>query len=385
MHNRREVLLACLAGLAGQSILSRAAANQRGVPAGDFSAVEPLMHRFIEEHHIAGASMAIAYQGRIVSDRGYGFADVETRQPVEPRTLFSTASVSKSITGIGILKLVEEGRLGLNARMVELLGDLRPLRGERIADPRFREITVHELLFHGSGLPHDMPEEKDSTAFDERGKDRGYRALMDERLLFDPGTEHKYSNAGFIILELIIERVTGQRYEPFIHQHVLRPMGIARMQLERPGGYVPEETHRYLPGGRRPAQRRAANWLAPSGALARFASAVAGSGGGPTFLNPRTMALMLEYPPSLRAAGREQERRAHVGLGWDTVETFPNGTFRFSKNGGKPGVQAWLEHLETGIDWALLFNTGEPKEASNPLGEARKMMYGAFAQILGRG
>src|SRR5580700_4555663 len=118
MHNRREVLTAFVAGLAGQTIFSNgAAANQRGRDRGEFSAVEPLMHRFIEEHHIAGASMAIAYQGRIVSDRGYGFADVETRQPVEPRTLFSTASVSKSITGIGILKLVEEGRLGLNARM----------------------------------------------------------------------------------------------------------------------------------------------------------------------------------------------------------------------------------------------------------------------------
>jgi CubicO group peptidase (beta-lactamase class C family) len=204
-------------------------------------------------------------------------------------------------------------------------------------------------------------------------------------LLFDPGTEHKYSNAGFTILQLIIERVTGEKYEPFIHQHVLRPMRITRMHLERPGGYGPDETRRYEPGGRRPAPRRAANWLAPSGALARFAAAVAGSGGRPTFLNPRTMALMLEYPPSLRAAGREKERPVHVGLGWDNVQTFPDGTYRFSKNGGKPGVQAWLEHLETGIDWALMFNTGEPKENPNPLGEARKMMYAAFAQILGRG
>jgi hypothetical protein len=93
---------------------------------------------------------------------------------------------------------------------------------------------------------------------------------------------------------------------------------------------------------------------------------------------------MLEYPPSLRAAGQRQRASGHVGLGWDTVEEFPNGRYRFSKNGGKPGVQAWLEHLETGIDWAFMFNTGAPKEGPNPMGQARKMMYQAFDQILRR-
>jgi CubicO group peptidase (beta-lactamase class C family) len=382
MHNRREVLTAFVASLAGQTIFSNgAAANQRGRDRGEFSSVEPLMERFIEEHHIAGASMAIAYQGRIVSDRGYGFADVATRRPVERNTLFSLASVTKSITGVGVLKLVEEGKLDLDARVVQVLRDLHPPRGERIADPRFREITVHHLLFHGGGLQHDLPGSGD----DERAEERGYRQLLEKPLLFAPGTEHRYSNAGFIVLRLVIERASGERYEPFIRQHILRPMGITGMHLEPERGYGPDETHRYQAGGRRPAPRNTGNWLASSGELARFASAVAGSGGGPTFLSPKTTALMLECPPSLRAARKGRPDASHVGLGWDSAEVFPNGTYRFSKNGGKPGVQAWLEHLESGIDWALFFNTGAPKERPNPQGEARKMMYEAFAQILRRG
>ena len=135
----------------------------------------------------------------------------------------------------------------------------------------------------------------------------------------------------------------------------------------------------YLLSGARVSEGR--RWLATSGDLARFASAVAGSG-GPTFLRPKTTELMLKYPPSLLAVGK-QKGAGHVGLGWDTVEQFPGGRYRFSKNGGKPGVQSWLEHMETGIDWAVLFNIGAPKDGPGQLGPIRKLMYATFTQILG--
>jgi N-acyl-D-amino-acid deacylase len=384
---RRTLLTSLAAGCAGPSLLwTPATADPRGpAPAGnpprrDFASLEPLMEQFVERRHIAGASMAVAYQGRIVSDRGYGLADVATRQPVEPQTLFSIASVTKSFTAVGVLKLVEQGKLDLNARVVNVLTDLRPPRGQRIVDPRFRQITVHQLLFHGSGLPHDSK----GGGNGERVEEDGYRELMTQPLLFEPGTDHRYSNAGFVVLRLVIEHVARQPYEAFIKQHVLQPIGITRMHLEPERGYGPEETHRYQPGGQRPAQRSGGNWLATSGDLVRFASAVAGSGGRPTFLQPQTTTLMLSCPRSLQAAGKAKPDMPHVGLGWDTAEIFPNGAFLFSKNGGKPGVIAWIEHLTSDIDWALLCNTGAPKDGPSPLAEARKVMYAGFAQVLGR-
>jgi len=321
----------------------------------------------------------------MVIARGYGLADVEARRPVEPETLFSTASVSKSITGIGVLKLVEEGKLELNAPIIPLLKELRPLPGQRVADPRFHKITVPDLLFHGGGLPHDAqtPGRRNEDGIENEEKaELQYRWLLGQPLAFDPGTQHAYSNAGFIVLRLVIERVTGQAYEPFIRQHILRPMGIARMRMEAPGNYRPDEAHRYNTGGRQPAARNVANWLATGASLARFAAVVAGSGGAGPFLGRRTTALMLEQPPSLK----NQNPRRHVGLGWDTVEQVGDG-YRFSKNGGKPGVQAWIEHLEYCVDWGLLFNATAPKEASRdrpqPLAEARKLMYAAFQNTLG--
>jgi N-acyl-D-amino-acid deacylase len=376
---RRTLLKHGLALGFGQAALAgRLSAQPRGGEP-DFSAVNGIMEQLIARFHIAGASLGIFYRGKRVLSRGYGLADVARRRPVEPSTYFSTASVSKPITGVGILKLVEQGKLSLDTRVMSLLGDLHPLPGQRLAHPRFRKITVHHLLFHGGGFPHDarLPGKvnpEDGTESEEQVPLQ-YRWLLGQPLKFDPGTQHAYSNAGFVVLRLVVERVAGQEYESFIKQHVLKPMGITRMRLEEPGNYRPDETHRYKVGGRQPAVRNVANWLATGTSLARFAAAVAGSG-GPPFLGEKVTALMLESPPSLHL-----RPGPHVGLGWDTVQQTPRG-YRFSKNGGKPGVQAWLEHLPSGIDFAFLFNTSAPKEGPKPMGEARKLLYAAFESSL---
>ncbi len=377
---RRTLLQAGLSLAFAQGAFARRLGAQPRRVEPDFSPVDGIMEQLIARFHIAGASLGLFYRGRLMLSRGYGLADVARRRPVEPTTLFSTASVSKPITAVGILKLIEQGKLALDTRVMALLSDLRPLPGQRLADPRFRKITVHDLLFHGGGLPHDArlpgtvkPEEGTES---EEQVQLQYRWLLGQPLKFDPGTQHAYSNAGFVVLRLVVERVVGQEYGSFIKQQVLKPMDITRMRLEEPGDYRPDESLRYNVGGRQPAVRNVANWLATGTSLARFAAAVAGSVGGPPFLGEKVTALMLERPPSLNLPPGP-----HVGLGWETAQQFPN-AYRFSKNGGKPGVQAWLEHLPSGIDFAFLFNTSAPKEGPKPMGEARKLLYAAFENSL---
>jgi N-acyl-D-amino-acid deacylase len=337
----------------------------------------------LRKHRIVGGSIAIFDRGELVFDHGYGHANLAPPQPVTPQTLFSLASVSKSVTGIGTLLLVEQGRLDLNARVVEVLKDLQPLRGQHIADPRFREITVHQLLFHGGGLIHDAPtvdEQGRGEEFDREDSENRYRLLMTKPLLCDPGTEHHYSNAGFMVLGLVIEHVTGQDYEAFIHEHVLGPMGIQRMHREHGTAYGADETHRFGVE-HQPVERSLGNWLATAGAIARFAAEVAGSGGRRPFLSPRMNELMFAMPASLKV---QRPRGPHVGLGWDTVVPYPGGRHRFSKNGGKAGVQAWLEHLEYNIDWAVMLNTNSPKdERPKPMGEIRRLALATFERALG--
>ena len=363
--NRREMLRAAVGGVAAVSTgkwLRPLSAQPAG---GPFATADAIVEQILKEDHLAGGSMTIAHHGHVVLSRGYGLADVAARQPVTPKTLFSIASVTKAITGVGILKLVEERKLALNARLVDVLSDLKPLPGKGIVDPRFKEITVHDLLYHAGGFPgHFKAKGNELDQEDEEEADAQasatYRALMSRPLEFAPGTRSKYSNVGFVMLQLVIDRAAGQGYESYARQNILEPMGITRMHMEKPGDYEPNETRRYKPGGRQLARRLVANWLASSGDLVRFVSNVAGSN-GKTFLSRKMTTTMLAPPPppvGIRPNGD------HVGLGWDAVHPYPRGN-RFSKNGGKPGVQAWLEHMESGIDWAFLYNTSPPEGKSS--------------------
>jgi CubicO group peptidase (beta-lactamase class C family) len=340
---------------------------------GVLARFDEIVEEILQEHRIAGASLAIAKDGRLVLARGYGLADVNTRKPVTPETLFSTASVSKPITAVAILKLVEEGKLRLEAHLVDLFIDLQPLEGKRPADPRFRDINVYQMLYHGSGIARDIRKPQHESKVKDQARDDDdeatddiiavYRTALSRPLQFAPGSDHRYSNAAFVILQLVIERASGQPYEAFVREQILRPLGITRMVMET-NAYIPEETRRYTngPDGLRPVVgHRASNWLATPTDLIRFLTSVDGSRGRP-ILSPRMRGLMLAIPP---APIKPNAQGRHVGLGWDAVQS-TGGGFRYSKNGGKAGVRAWLEHIPRRIDWAFQFNTGEQ---ANPDGK----------------
>src|SRR5258708_2287128 len=107
-------------------------------PSQSLSSYDRLIPALMEKYGIAGASVAVSRNGRLVLARGYGYADKETHTPVEPDALFRIASLSKPITSVTILKLVEDGKLDLDAKALEVLSHLKPAPGAR-GDPRFRQ------------------------------------------------------------------------------------------------------------------------------------------------------------------------------------------------------------------------------------------------------
>jgi N-acyl-D-amino-acid deacylase len=331
---------------------------------------DEIIEGVLEERNVAGGSLAIAKDGRLVLARGYGLADIQTQRPVTPETLFCIASVTKAISAVAALRLVDLRKLHLNARLVDVLADLAT-KG-RFGDPRFRDITVHHLLYHASGIPDRVKTGGDEPGalVDEEGGSREavamYHAAAAGRLDFAPGTDHRYSNSGYLILRLAIERGAGQPYESFVQEKVLKPMGISRIVMET-AQPIAEETARYVrgPRGLRPAGRNPVNWLATPTDMVRFLSAVAGTRGA-AFLSPKMYRAMVAPPPPPLET---RPGAKHVGLGWDAVRNTPDGD-RFSKNGGKPGVSAWLEHLPNGVDWAFMINTTSAnKEEPNAAAE----------------
>ena len=315
------------------------------------------MRAVIERQQVPGGSLSIAKDGRLVYARGFGLASVEGRVPVRPTTMFALASVSKSITAVAALKLVDEGRLNLEDRAYDILDDIRSLPGHRV-DPRTRRITIRQLLNHSSGYTEQPDMEQVSREMGvPRPKLREYEVITAFRghpLGFDPGTRQAYSNFGFVLAGAVVERIMGMPYGPAIHRLVLGPMGIRRPYVGHGGPQRPDTAVPYGPGGRPLPPIDIPG--APAGGcvfstpdLARF---LVGINRG--FLSASVIEEMLKAPaPPLAKRGGG----AWFGLGWDAVRQTPRGV-SYVKNGGMAGVRAMIGHLPNGVDWAVAFNGG---------------------------
>jgi N-acyl-D-amino-acid deacylase len=127
-----------------------------GMPTGEAHQVTGLgrfntvIHQLMHKYNLPGSTLAIMKDGRLVMAKAYGFADVEKRTRATPETLFRIASTSKPITAVAVLRLIQEGKIGLDDRVFEILSDFQPPAGSTV-DPRLAEIKVRHLLQHSGG------------------------------------------------------------------------------------------------------------------------------------------------------------------------------------------------------------------------------------------
>jgi len=349
-----------------------------------------IMRETLEKFGIPGASLAVVKNGRLVVARGYGWANVAQHQPVTPRTLFSLASVSKPVSAIAVLQLVEQGRLSLDDRVYDVLGRPEPLPDMQIV-PRAREITVRQILNHSAGwLRKSDPLTKYKRIAAELNQplpipaDLVVRWALCHPLDFQPGTQQSYSNFSYQLCRSVCESVTGEPFERYVRQQILRPLDITDMQLEpiRPA-YAPGEAHRYrthdfkdFGGGRKSIGPPGGSWLASSVDMARFLAAIDGSRGRPLLNQAMIEQMLAPAPPPLQP----RKNGSHFGLGWDSVLRTPAGV-RYGKNGGVAGISTYVEHDPIGVDWVLLMNGATKKKGPKALGHAMTEIRRALHQV----
>ena len=202
---------------------------------------------------------------------------------------------------------------------------------------------------------------------------------------FAPGADQKYSNVGYIILGEIVAIASGQSYERYVTESVLRPMGITRASLHRADGkYMAGEAIRHLtgtliqlPAMHLPMVDATGGWSASVVDMARFLTNFDGSR-GKSVLNAKTRALMIEPPP---APLKVQPNGTFMGLGWDAVNV-KDKSFTVFKDGSYQGMRSFMKRLPTGVSWCLLYNASmdfDPVDmqiAGNTVHEVRRLVEG---------
>ena len=168
----------------------------------------------------AGAVL-IAKDGAPVYMDAHGLARRSPDVPNQSDTKFNLGSMDKMFTAVAILQLVEQGRLSLEGRINDYLPDYYNQEAAR-------KVTIHHLLVHSSGMGDCFEGDFFTTPKDQLKTLEGYLPLfVDDPLQFEPGTQFAYSNEGYIVLGLILEKVTGQSYWDYVRENVHHPSGMA--------------------------------------------------------------------------------------------------------------------------------------------------------------
>jgi CubicO group peptidase (beta-lactamase class C family) len=168
-----------------------------------------------------GASVLITKGDSVIFSKSYGLADLTTKEPITSKTLFNLGSISKTFVMNGILILRNEGKLSLDDSLIKYFPEFK---NKDIA----RKVKIKHLLTHSSGLPDNRPvsEQREFylTADDAQN---WYPITQADSLSFEPGTRYEYSNPAFNGLALIIEKVSGQKWQDFIADRIFKPAGMS--------------------------------------------------------------------------------------------------------------------------------------------------------------
>ena len=238
----RLAFVLLLAGCAGaihpppQAAATPAAPPERSLPGPAFADPQdrarklaealPEVEAVFEEQFTAGKppgmTVALVVDGEVRWSRSWGVRDLAQAQPPDRDTVFRIASLTKSFTAIAVLRLRDAGKLSLDDPAEKYLPELARLRYPTRDSPR---ITVRQLLSHSAGFPEDNPWGDLQLAMSGDELQR----LLSRGLSFSraPGTGYEYSNTGFALLGSLVQRVSGQRIEEYLTDHVLRPLGMA--------------------------------------------------------------------------------------------------------------------------------------------------------------
>ncbi|HEV2532767.1 serine hydrolase domain-containing protein [Phenylobacterium sp.] len=232
--SRRASLGAMLALTTGSAV---AAAK----PGGAWSRVRAIAQKAVADRLTPGLQVCVRRKGAVVFSEGFGKSNLEWGMPMTPTTVCRIGSVSKQFTAAAVLLLAQDGKLSLDDKLSRFFPDF----------PNADRLTLRRMLSHTAGLGNYTATTPPELVWQESRIDRTSAELLElmrpssSKLLFEPGTGYRYSNNGFVLLGLVIEKVADRSYRDVMQTRLFGPLGLARTSVDSAAEVLPHRASGY--------------------------------------------------------------------------------------------------------------------------------------------
>src|SRR5580765_2560827 len=364
-----------LAFISALSILPLCPAQEHKLSPEKRSQIEASVAKYMSATHVPGLSAAIVENGDYEWASGFGFADVENNVPASEHTLFRLASITKSLTALGAMRLQEEGKLDLDAPVQKYC----PYFPQKSAP-----ITTRQVMGHLGGIRHyksesaDDPEIGNTKHFDNPIQ-AGLDFFKNDPLVAVPGSHFNYSTQGYTLVGCIMEGASGTKYTEYMRQNVLQPAGMEQTRTDDRIAIVPYRTRFYqktesgtvenagfldssykIPGG---------GWLSSAEDMAHFEVAVLND----KLIKRTTRDLM--WTPLKPSDGSKDG----YGLGWGNGNE--GAIASVGHNGGQQGTSTAFTISPAQKAGVVVLTNMEGADASDLAQEILKVLVGATESV----
>lgn len=336
--------------------------------------MENKIKRYLLRWEINGAQIAVTRNDSLLYVKGFGWADMEKKQEMQPSNIMRLASVSKLLTAVGVMRLAEAGTLKLSDHVFGPKGILHDTAfTNAIKDQRYLDITVEQLLRHKAGFTTGAGDPMFSTRYimmqnrltTPPDNNTLMKILLKRRLGFTPGTAKRYSNVGYTLLSMIIEKKTRMSYEDYMRKFVFEPAGCYDFHIA--GSYEKdrrrnevkyymhkgsEPVYEYNNSGRMvekcygendiPNLKGAGAWCASAAELSRLVASIDLLPGVKDILSKKSVEFMTREMPD-----------HDFSIGWNFC---PKGR-PWIRTGSLSGTSALVLRYPDGECWILITNT----------------------------
>lgn len=343
----------------------------------EYAPLEPMnreIERFMQKWQIKGLSLAITRHDSLVFARGYGYSDAELGKQLEATDIMRIASASKLVTAIGVMKLIEQGKLSLDTKIFGPEGILNDsIYTEAMCDKRMLDITVDHLLRHMGGFGRGAGDPMFTTNEIIKAKhlqgapspEELVRIVLGRKIAFTPGQGRIYSNFGYMLLSMAMEKASGMTYWDYIAENVLNPAGCYsfRPATNYYEERYPNESKYYAPddelveefngsgrmvsrvygGNDFNALKGAGGWCTSAADLARLVAAADGDSVLEDVISNHSVSVLTEHSDD-----------ENMSRGWSECDSHG----KWTRTGTLSSTHTLVEHFPNGDCWVMITNSG---------------------------